>query len=130
MESIGYILIYFLKGVLPWQGLAGKTKDEKYDRIKERKMQTTVETLTRGVPEELSRYLEYCKGLQFEEKPDYSYLKGLFRSLMAARGYEYDGRWDWVLKKEGRDDELKQLLTRQPENQQAQFRSGNEETKE
>lgn len=83
MESIGYILIYFLKGVLPWQGLAGKTKDEKYDRIKEKKLQTTTETLTRGLPEEFSRYLQYCKNLQFEEKPDYTYLRGLFRQLMA-----------------------------------------------
>lgn len=57
LESIGYILIYFLKGVLPWQGLAGKTKDEKYDRIKDKKISTTVETLTKGLPEEFARYI-------------------------------------------------------------------------
>jgi serine/threonine protein kinase len=43
LESIGYILLYFLKGSLPWQGLQGKSKDDKYDKIREKKCQTTVE---------------------------------------------------------------------------------------
>jgi serine/threonine protein kinase len=37
LESIGYILMYFLKGTLPWMGMQGKTKEAKYDAIKERK---------------------------------------------------------------------------------------------
>jgi hypothetical protein len=49
VEAIGYILIYFLKGVLPWQGLQGKTKDEKYERIKEKKVHTSIEDLVNGM---------------------------------------------------------------------------------
>jgi serine/threonine protein kinase len=82
LESIGYILIYFLKGTLPWQGLQAKHKNEKYDKIKEKKIQTTVEALTRGLPEEFSKYLNYCRNLKFEEKPDYNYLRSLFKDLM------------------------------------------------
>jgi serine/threonine protein kinase len=61
LESIGYILLYFLKGSLPWQGLAGKSKDDKYDKIKEKKCATTVEQLTQGSPEEFMKYIQYCR---------------------------------------------------------------------
>jgi hypothetical protein len=37
----------------------------------------------------------------FEEKPDYNYLRGLFKNIMSSRGYDYDGRYDWIIKKEG-----------------------------
>ena len=111
LESIGYILLYFLKGVLPWQGLAGKNKDDKYDKIREKKCQTTVEQLTKGSPEEFSKYINYCRGLQFEEKPDYNFLRSLFKAIMTRVGYDYDGQFDWILKKEGRQDAVKALLT-------------------
>lgn len=106
MESVGYILLYFLKGSLPWQGLAGKNKNDKYDRIKEKKIQTTVEQLTRGSPEEFSKYLIYCKNLMFEEKPDYNYMRSLFKQLLARSGYEADGQFDWILKKGGNENKL------------------------
>lgn len=111
LESVGYILLYFLKGTLPWQGLAGKTKEDKYDKIKERKIQTTVESLCRGVPEEFAKFLNYCRGLGFEEKPDYNFCRGLFKQLMQARNYDYDHQYDWVLKEQGKTDQLKQLMS-------------------
>jgi len=48
--------------------------------------------------------------MQFEEKPDYNYLRSLFKTMMQKSGYEYDGIFDWILKKEGKDDALKSLL--------------------
>jgi casein kinase 1 len=42
MESIGYVALYCLKGSLPWQGQKGGTKGDKYQRIKETKMNTSV----------------------------------------------------------------------------------------
>lgn len=101
LESIGYILIYFLKGTLPWQGLQAKHKNEKYDKIKEKKVQTTVEALTRGLPEEFGRYLNYCRNLKFEEKPDYNFLRQLFKDLMQKQGFDNDYNYDWVIKKQG-----------------------------
>ena len=46
----------------------------------------------------------------FEEKPDYNYLRGLFKNVMNSRGYEYDGRFDWIVKKEGGENQLKQMI--------------------
>ena len=93
--------MYFLKGSLPWQGLTAKNKDDKYNKIKEKKVTTTIEALTRGIPEEFGTYLNYCRNLKFEEKPDYSYMRKIFKDLMYRSGFEYDYNYDWVLKKNG-----------------------------
>ena len=50
LESVTYVMAYFLRGNLPWQGLQAKTKAEKYRRIMETKMATTPETLCKGLP--------------------------------------------------------------------------------
>ncbi len=50
------------------------------------------------------KYINYCRNLQFEEKPDYNYLRGLFKNMMNRMGYEYDGVYDWVLKQDGKED--------------------------
>ena len=101
LESIGFILIYFLKGSLPWQGLQGKSKDDKYDKIKDKKVSTTIESLTRGLPEEFHQYLSYCRALKFEEKPDYNYLRKLFKDALYRNNFEVDYMYDWVIRKSG-----------------------------
>jgi casein kinase 1, alpha len=45
MESLGYVLMYFNRGNLPWQGLKAATKKQKYEKISEKKMSTPVEIL-------------------------------------------------------------------------------------
>ena len=50
MEALGYILMYFLNGTLPWQGLRAKTKAQKYEKISEKKLSTPVEELCKGAP--------------------------------------------------------------------------------
>ena len=52
LESLGYMLMYFNLGSLPWQGLKAATKKQKYERISEKKMSTPVEMLCRGYPSE------------------------------------------------------------------------------
>ncbi len=53
LESLGYMMMYFNLGNLPWQGLKAVNKKQKYERISEKKMSTPVEVLCRGYPSEL-----------------------------------------------------------------------------
>ena len=39
LESLGYVLLYFLRGKLPWQGLNATTKKQKYNKIMECKIE-------------------------------------------------------------------------------------------
>ncbi|KAK2584772.1 hypothetical protein KPH14_007096 [Odynerus spinipes] len=101
LESLGYVLMYFNRGSLPWQGLKAATKRQKYERISEKKMSTPIEELCKGYPVEFGSYLKYCRALRFEERPDYSYLRQLFRTLFHSQGFTYDYIFDWNLLKFG-----------------------------
>ncbi|KAK7344522.1 hypothetical protein VNO77_14212 [Canavalia gladiata] len=96
LESLGYMLMYFLRGSLPWQGLRAGTKKQKYDKISEKKMLTPIEVLCKSHPLEFTSYFHYCRSLRFEDKPDYSYLKGLFRDLFIREGCQFDYVFDWT----------------------------------
>lgn len=95
LESLGYVFMYFNRGSLPWQGLKAQTKRQKYERISEKKMATGVEELCKGFPVEFSNYLGYCRSLRFDDRPDYQYLRQLFRNLFHRQGFSYDYMFDW-----------------------------------
>eukprot|EP00985_Skeletonema_marinoi_P029455 scaffold27929_cov124-Skeletonema_marinoi.AAC.1 len=87
LESLGYVLMYFIRGSLPWQGLKANTKKQKYERIMDRKMSTSTEQLCKGYATEFRSYFEYCRSLRFEDRPDYAYLKRLFKELFYRKGF-------------------------------------------
>lgn len=98
LEGAGYVLLYLLKGELPWQGLKGaKTKEEKYAKIKECKVNTSIELLCQGYPEEMATYMNYCRKLDFEETPNYAWLRRLFKELYAKCCFEHDYLFDWTI---------------------------------
>lgn len=99
LESLGYVLMYFCRGSLPWQGLKATTKTQKYERISEKKMSTPVEVLCKGFPQEFATYLNYVRSLRFEDKPDYAYLRKLFRDLFFKEGFQNDYVFDWTIKR-------------------------------
>eukprot|EP00656_Telonema_subtile_P047764 TRINITY_DN5521_c0_g1_i2.p1 TRINITY_DN5521_c0_g1~~TRINITY_DN5521_c0_g1_i2.p1 ORF type:complete len:348 (-),score=74.26 TRINITY_DN5521_c0_g1_i2:211-1254(-) len=95
IESLGYVLLYFLRGSLPWQGLHATNKKHKYDLISEKKMSTPVEVLCNGFPQEFILYLNYARSLRFDDEPDYTYLRGLFQGLFTRKGFVNDLEYDW-----------------------------------
>jgi len=106
LEAIGYVLVYFLKGELPWQNLKTKDKQEKYKMIAEMKMATSTEMLCKDIPEEFAIYMNYVKGLGFADVPNYKYMKKLFRTLFIQKNYSMNYSYDWselVIKSKSRD---------------------------
>ena len=96
LESVGYILIYFLRGKLPWQRINAKTKEEKYKKIMEKKIEINSYDLCRGFPKEFGDFLEICKKLEYEEQPDYEKLRNLLNNIMKRENYIYDYIYDWT----------------------------------
>ncbi|KAF7079101.1 hypothetical protein CFC21_083397 [Triticum aestivum] len=99
LESIGYVLLYFLRGSLPWQGLKAATKKQKYDKISEKKLSTPIEVLCKTHPVEFASYFHYCHSLTFDQRPDYGFLRRLFRDLSDREGHQFDHVFDWTLLK-------------------------------
>ncbi|PHT45877.1 Casein kinase I isoform epsilon [Capsicum baccatum] len=99
LESLGFVLMYFLRGSLPWQGLKAGNKKQKYEKISEKKVSTSIETLCRGYPPEFASYFHYCRSLRFDDKPDYAYLKRIFRDLFIREGFQFDYVFDWTILK-------------------------------
>jgi casein kinase 1 len=95
LTAIGYVLMYFNRGQLPWQGLKANTKEEKYQKICECKSATSAEALCKGYPAVFASYLNYCAALRFEDRPDYAYLRRLFKDLFMREGFVNDGMFDW-----------------------------------
>lgn len=91
--------MYFLRGSLPWQGLKAGNKKQKYEKICEKKVSTSIESLCQGYPSEFASYFHYCRSLRFDDRPDYPYLKRLFRELFIREGFQFDYIFDWTILK-------------------------------
>ena len=97
LESVGYVLMYFLRGNLPWQGLKIKSKEDRYKKILDKKKETTSEQLCKDFPEEFREYLEYSRNLEYTEDPQYEKLKEKFYNLVCNKmGESFDYVYDWT----------------------------------
>jgi serine/threonine protein kinase len=97
LESVGYVLMYFLRGGLPWQGLKIKSKEDRYKKILDKKKETSSEQLCKGFPEEFKDFLEYAKNLEYTEEPKYEKYKNKFYNLVTNKLEEnFDYIYDWT----------------------------------
>jgi len=99
MESLGYVLIYFLRGALPWQGLKADNQAQKDGLILENKQSAVAKELYEDLPAEFGQYFRHVQSLCIAEKPKYVYLRSLFRDLFLRNGYKYDNVYDWTVLK-------------------------------
>lgn len=97
LESIGYMLIYFMKGILPWQGISEKDRNLKYKLIGEKKQSVEILDLCKGLPKIFYDYMNYVKNLEFKERPDYNFIRNLFVNEFIKNKFIYDN-YDWEIK--------------------------------
>lgn len=97
LESIGYMLVYFIKGVLPWQGIKKHNQNNhagKHDKIGDVKMSTSLNILCSGLPDCFKEYILYCRKLKFDENPDYEYMRGLFFNASNKLNIKAEFEWN------------------------------------
>ena len=103
LESLAYMLFYFLRGNLPWQGAKGLTKEERYKKIYKIKKNTQPDELCMNLPEEFKFFLLYAKNLEFEEDPNYDYCRGLLENVIKKMNDKVDNNFSWC-KRTGTDE--------------------------
>jgi casein kinase 1, epsilon len=95
LESLGYVILYLLNGKLPWQSIKSNDKEERYRLIGEHKVNKSMWECFDGSPDEFIVYLNYCRRLEFDEDPDYEYLRNILANLYKHQGYTVDKDYDW-----------------------------------
>ena len=90
LESLAYMLFYFVWGFLPWQGLALEGDD-----IAESKRGITTHPLFQGLPSELRTFFDHCCSLPFDGRPNYDHFYHLFEGLLVKEGLQHDVAFDW-----------------------------------
>ena len=97
LESIAYMIIFFMRGKLPWQGVTGTKKMERYLKIYKMKKNVTPEDLCKSLPNQMVQFTKYIKNLEFEQEPDYNYLRGLINSILKQRKVNLDSLiFSWI----------------------------------
>jgi serine/threonine protein kinase len=100
VEAIGYVLIYLLRGSLPWMGIRAENRKQKYELISERKISTSVEALCQGLPSEFGKFISEARRLDFLDRPDYPFYRQMFRDLFIREGFSFDYKYDWVVRQQ------------------------------
>jgi serine/threonine protein kinase len=89
LESLAYMLVYFLCGSLPWHGVEPGMNTQRRNVTLRWKQSSRLAVLCSTCPPEFGTFLDYARALAFDEKPDYNYLRKLFRELLTREGHQY-----------------------------------------
>ena len=87
--ALGYMLVYLLKGELPWHIDNKVLMKKNYKDLIYLKETDGNGQLFENIPEELKEYIKYTKKLKFEEDPDYSYMRSLFTRILCKTNENY-----------------------------------------
>ena len=93
---MAYVLIYFLRGNLPWEKIEAKKRADKYKKIFKLKLLITPEKLCENLPNEICEFLKYTRNLNFEQEPNYEYCCSLFNNVLIKIGAKNDLIFTWI----------------------------------
>jgi serine/threonine protein kinase len=72
LESLGFTMVYFMKGQLPWQHVRYETVKQMNSKISQIKMSLTSEELCKGLPIIFTYYFNKVRNLNFDETIHYN----------------------------------------------------------
>ena len=97
LEAVSYVIMYFIRGNLPWQGLKLKSNEDRYQKILEKKKEISTEELCSEYPKVFYEFVKYAKGLKYSEEPKYDELKKNFVDWVVNQKKEkFDYIYDWT----------------------------------
>ena len=99
LESLGYVILYFLTKKLPWQGITAKTQDKRYKKIYEKKEEVEKWEKFIKIPVQIQNFVKYCRNLGFAQDPDYKLMNYYFYDLMNKLNLEVDNNFSWIIDK-------------------------------
>ena len=97
LESFCYLLLYLMKGSLPWDHINEESEINEILIIYKMKQYMTPEMLFRDLPLQMAKFYKYCKSLEFEQKPNYKYLRSLLISILKNIGEQNDLHFCWII---------------------------------
>ena len=95
LESLSYVIMYLLKGNLPWINIDALDKYDRYKKILKEKMEINISEFCKNLPIEFEYFFNYCRLLKFEEIPNYEKLKQLFYDVLIKENFQMDYIYDW-----------------------------------
>ena len=109
LESFGYMLVYLAKLYLPWISTEELDIEKaiKIEAIYKLKNSSTPETLCKGLPKEFAEFVRYSRNLDFEQDPNYDYLKSLFANILVKNQQKNDFNFFWIVNKDREKSERK-----------------------
>ena len=95
LEGLSYVIMYLLKGKLPWNEIKAKNKSDRYKQILKQKIEINITDFCKNLPYEFEYFFNYCRILKYEEKPNYEKLRQLFYDVLKKENFEMDYIYDW-----------------------------------
>ena len=101
LESLAYMLIYLSKNSLPWMGIEKQDLDKikKYKLVLKNKIKISTEELCSGLPQGFFRYLNYVKKLEFEQEPNYTFMRKCFLDILYHDNFTNELKFSWIINK-------------------------------